>query len=166
VDAAVGRVGLDRTKRLQPPDTTTGTAWWPGSPRPGEAGPAVIVGHLDTRTGPAVFGGLSMLRPGDEVSVRRADGSTALFAVTKVALYRKDRFPTAAVYGPTRDAELRLITCGGTYDRGTDSYVGNVVAFASLRSTTVTPPRPALRSRPRPEPAGAGTPLPASARHR
>jgi hypothetical protein len=82
-----------------------------------------------------VFAALHELAPGDEVSVVRSDGSTAVFAVTQVAQYDKDAFPTDAVYGDLDHAGLRLITCGGTFDRGARSYVDNVVVFAELVAT-------------------------------
>ena len=137
VDASVGIVAVDRaTGALQPPSSDTETGWWPGSSSPGAAGPAVIVGHLDSRSGPAVFAGLSMLRPGDSVSVRRADGSTAVFRMRRLGVFAKSRFPTAEVYGRTANAQLRLITCGGAYDRAAQTYLGNLVVFADLVSTT------------------------------
>ena len=109
---------------------TSVAGWYTGSPRPGAIGPAVIAGHIDSRSGPGVFFHLSRLKPGDQVYVRRADGTLAVFRVTAVQMYLKDRFPTAAVYGPTPDAELRLITCGGTFDPARGSYLSNVVVYA------------------------------------
>jgi sortase (surface protein transpeptidase) len=90
------------------------------------------VGHIDSRTGPGVFFRLPELRPGDQVYVTRADGTLARFRVTAVQTYPKDHFPTQAVYGPVPDAELRLITCGGVFDRSRGSYLSNVVVFARL----------------------------------
>jgi sortase (surface protein transpeptidase) len=78
-----------------------------------------------------VFYHLSQLRTGDRVYIRRADGTLAAFSVTRVEMYSKDKFPTEAVYGPTPDAELRLITCGGTFDPALGSYLSNVVVFAT-----------------------------------
>ena len=106
--------------------------WYTGSPRPGAVGSAIIVGHIDTTGGPAVFYRLDELRPRDDVYVKRADGTTAEFRVTSVLEYLKDQFPTQKVYGPTPDAELRLITCGGVFDRSLGSYLSNVVIFARL----------------------------------
>ena len=136
VDAGVGTVAVDRAGVLQPPAGDTGTGWWPGSVRPGAVGPAVIVGHLDSRTGPAVFAGLSMLRPGDSISVGRADGSTAVFRTRRLGVFAKASFPTAEVYGRTGNAQLRLVTCGGGYDRSAQAYLGNLVVFADLVSVT------------------------------
>jgi sortase (surface protein transpeptidase) len=92
----------------------------------------VIAGDLDSTAGPAVFARLKELRVGDQVLVRRADGSTAAFAVTGSVQVAKNAFPTDAVYGPVADAQLRLITCGGVFDRRTGHYVDNVVVFARL----------------------------------
>ena len=105
--------------------------WYDRSPPPGATGPAVIAGHIDSVRGPAVFYRLSLLRPGDRVYVRRADGSVAVFGVTRVGLYLKDHFPTAEVYGSVPGPELRLITCGGTFDWARHSYLSNVVVYAT-----------------------------------
>jgi sortase (surface protein transpeptidase) len=108
--------------------------WYEGGPTPGESGTAVAVGHLDTRTGPAVFAPLSQLRPGRLVEVRRADGRTAVYTVDAVKTYEKAHFPNREVYGDRGRPELRLITCGGVYDRKA-GYAGNVVVFAHLTET-------------------------------
>jgi sortase (surface protein transpeptidase) len=104
--------------------------WYTGSPPPGAIGPAVIAGHIDSYRGPGVFFRLRELRPPDRVYVRRADGTLAIFRVTSVRTYPKDRFPTAAVYGPAPGAQLRLVTCGGVFDPGRRSYLSNVVVYA------------------------------------
>jgi sortase (surface protein transpeptidase) len=104
--------------------------WFTGSPRPGAIGSSVIAGHVDSYQGPGIFFRLRLLRPGAAVYVRQADGSVAVFAVTAVHLYRKARFPTESVYGPVPDPELRLITCGGIFDRAAGSYLSNVVVDA------------------------------------
>ena len=127
-------LGLTADGTLQVPSTTSVAGWYTGSPRPGAIGPAVIAGHVDSRHGPGIFFHLSQLKPGDRVYVRRADGTLAVFRVTEVQLYLKDRFPTAAVYGPTPDAELRLITCSGTFDPARRSYLSNVVVYAMQAS--------------------------------
>jgi sortase (surface protein transpeptidase) len=133
VSASVVRLGLERDGTLQVPDFGV-TGWYTGGPAPGETGPAVIAGHIDSRRGPAVFYRLRELRPGDEVAVERADGSTVRFAVHGVAQYPKRTFPTEAVFGPSPDPLLRLITCGGTFDRSRESYVDNIVVTARLAS--------------------------------
>lgn len=110
-----------------------GTAgWYDQGPRPGQPGPAVILGHVDSKSGPAVFYQLQTLRPGDTVRVGLADGRTLTFRVQRLQRYPKDQFPTEAVYFPTLDRELRLITCGGTFDYARGSYLDNVVVYATL----------------------------------
>ena len=130
VNATLIRLGLLASGALQVPSDSSVAGWYTGSSRPGATGPAVIAGHIDSRTGPAVFYRLAGLRPGDKVYVRRADGTLVVFHVTKVAAFPKSAFPTGAVYDPTPDAELRLITCGGTFDTRTGSYLSNVIVFA------------------------------------
>ncbi len=125
-------LGLQRNGALQVPSSTAVAGWFTGSPRPGAIGAAVIAGHVDSRSGPGIFFWLRILRPGDRVYVGRADGTMAVFTVTEVRKFAKDQFPTAAVYGPAPDAELRLITCGGVFDRSLGSYLSNVVVFARL----------------------------------
>ena len=119
-------------KTIQVPASTTVAGWFTGSPRPGAIGSAVIAGHVDSRTGPAIFFWLRAMRPGERIYVGRADGTLAVFAVTSVRMYAKGDFPTAAVYGPVPDAELRLITCGGVFDKSLGSYLSNVVVYARL----------------------------------
>jgi len=108
-------------------------AWYKLSPTPGSPGPAVISGHVDSAAqGRSVFYNLGDLRPGDKVLVTRADGLVAVFRVDGVRHYPKDHFPSLLVYGNTRHAALRLITCGGPFDYATGHYVDNIVVFASL----------------------------------
>ena len=130
VQTRLVHLGLAASGALQVPSTTAVAGWYTGSPRPGAIGPAVIAGHIDSHVGPGVFFRLSQLRPGRPGLRRRADGTLAVFRVTAVRSYAKDRFPTAAVYGPTPDAELRLITCGGTFDPQLGSYLSNTVVYA------------------------------------
>jgi Sortase domain len=125
-------LGLTRSGALQVPDTTTVAGWFTGGPRPGATGSAVIAGHVDSKTGPGIFFWLRVLKPGDKIYIGRADGTMAVFAVTRVHQYAKDKFPTAAVYGAIPDPELRLITCGGIFDRSIGSYLSNIVVFARL----------------------------------
>jgi sortase (surface protein transpeptidase) len=130
VQTSLVHLGLTSAGTLQVPSSTAVAGWYDGGPRPGAIGPAVIAGHIDSYSGPGVFYHLSQLTPGDRVYVRRADGSLAVFRVTAVRSYAKTRFPSLAVYGPTPDAELRLITCGGTFDYQTRSYRSNTVVYA------------------------------------
>ena len=125
-------LGVNKNGTLQVPSSTAVAGWYTGSPRPGTVGSAIIAGHVDSRSGPGIFFWLRTLRPGDRVYVGRADGTMAVFTVTRIKRFAKDQFPTAAVYGPVPDAELRLITCGGIFDRSLGSYLSNVVVFARL----------------------------------
>lgn len=124
-------LGLAQGGAMQVPSSTTVAGWYTGSPRPGAVGSSVIVGHIDSKTGPGVFYKLTELHSGDDVFVKRADGTTAEFRVTSTQTYLKDRFPTQTVYGPTPDAELRLITCGGAFDPATGHYLSNIVVYAT-----------------------------------
>ncbi|MBN1096226.1 class F sortase [Blastococcus sp. TML/C7B] len=132
LDAAVAGTGLDRAGALAVPADPALAGWYAAGPAPGLPGPAVLAGHVDWAGRPAVFAGLHRLAPGDEVVVDRADGTSARFAVDRVLRAPKKAFPTAVVHGPTSGAELRLITCGGAFDRATGSYADNVVVFARL----------------------------------
>jgi sortase (surface protein transpeptidase) len=130
VSTSLVHLGLTSAGALQVPPTTAVAGWYTGGPRPGAIGSAIIAGHIDSVAGPGVFYRLSQLQPGDRVYVRRADDTLAVFAVTQVESYQKDAFPTAAVYGAVPDPELRLITCGGTFDYSTKSYLSNTVVYA------------------------------------
>jgi sortase (surface protein transpeptidase) len=132
VRSGLVHLGLTSSGALQVPPTTAVAGWYTGSVRPGAIGAAVIAGHIDSVSGPGVFFRLRLLRPGERVYVRRADGSLAVFEVTAVHSYLKTRFPTMAVYGPVPAAELRLITCGGTFDYATGHYLSNVIVYADL----------------------------------
>jgi sortase (surface protein transpeptidase) len=132
VDTRLERLGLDKTGALQPPADPQEAGWFAAGPAPGEVGPAVIAGHVDSKHGPAVFYRLARLRAGDRIFVERSDGTTVIFRVRSVETYPKASFPTAQVYGPTPEAALRLITCGGRFDRSRQSYEDNVVAYAAV----------------------------------
>ncbi|GAB7107329.1 hypothetical protein JCM4814A_56430 [Streptomyces phaeofaciens JCM 4814] len=142
IDAPVMELRLDGKGRLPaPPEEDTNlVGWYATGPAPGERGTAVAVGHLDTDTDRAVFWGLSQLAPNHPVQVRRADGRIAVYTVDKLRTYEKARFPNKEVYGDRGRAELRLITCGGAFDRRT-GYAGNLVVFAHL-VTVKEPDRP------------------------
>jgi len=130
VDAPLTGAGLDAGGALLPPADPALAGWYTGGPAPGHPGPAVIAGHVDWAGRPGVFARLDELRAGAEVLVGRADGSTARFTVTRVVHRAKADFPVDEVYAPTSGAELRLITCGGAFDRSRGSYEENVVVFA------------------------------------
>jgi Sortase domain len=135
IDGPLEELGADPvTRELAAPDDPSVAGWYAAGVVPGDTGPAVVGGHVDSRAGPGVFFGLRGLVPGDLVEIRRSDGRTARFTVTDVRLYPKDRFPTEAVYGPAPAPELRLVTCGGTFDRAERSYADNVVVNAVLAS--------------------------------
>jgi sortase (surface protein transpeptidase) len=125
------KLGVTAQGTLQVPTSTSVAGWYTGSPRPGDVGSSVIAGHIDSYLGPGVFFRLRLLDPGDLVYVREANGTLAVFRVNSVHVYPKNHFPTAAVYGPSPDAELRLITCGGLFDHATGSYLSNVVAYTT-----------------------------------
>jgi hypothetical protein len=125
--------GTIQVPPLNDPPLTNEAAWYKYSPTPGQLGPSIIEGHVDSLSaGPSVFFRLGDLTPGDLVYVTLADRRVAVFKVTGVRLYPKDRFPTSTVYGNTDYAALRLITCGGSFDEQSHHYDSNVVAFASL----------------------------------
>ena len=126
------RLGRLPDGSIQVPRDWNTAGWYDRGPRPGQPGPAVIIGHVDSRTGPAVFFRLRALRPRDIVRVGLADGRILVFRVQRVERYPKNEFPTEAVYFPTLDRELRLITCGGEFDYARGSYRDNVVVYATL----------------------------------
>jgi hypothetical protein len=124
------RLGLTAEDQLQVPATTAVAGWYTGSARPGAVGPAVIAGHIDSSQGPGVFARLRQLHADDRIFVRRADATLAVFRVVTVRTYGKPRFPTRLVYGPAAGAQLRLITCGGTFDSSLHTYLSNVIVYA------------------------------------
>jgi sortase (surface protein transpeptidase) len=115
---------------LAAPDDFGRAGWFSEGPAPGERGPAVIVGHVDSRDGPGVFHRLAELRAGDLVEVTRTDATVTRFAVTDTFEAPKDAFPTQAVYGPTAGPTLRLVTCTGAFDRAARHYVSNLIVYA------------------------------------
>ena len=127
-------LGLTSSGALEVPSSTSVAGWYTGSAKPGAIGSAIIAGHIDSVSGPGVFFRLSELRAGDMVYVKRSDATLVEFRVTSVQIYLKERFPTEAVYGPTPDAELRLITCGGAFDSATGHYLSNIVVYATEAS--------------------------------
>lgn len=133
------RLGRNTDGTMQVPNLMTSAneaAWYKYSVTPGQIGTAVIEGHVDSHQGPAVLFRLGALHPGNHISVTRADGITAVFRVTGVREYDKDKYPANIVYAPAHYAALRLITCGGGFDDVTGHYLGSVVVFASLVSSS------------------------------
>jgi sortase (surface protein transpeptidase) len=133
VRSSLDRLGRARDKTVEVPTRWEVAGWYAAGTRPGDPGSAVILGHVDSKRGPAVFFRLRELREGDEIQVGRADGSTIRFVVERVAQYDKQRFPTDEVYYPTLTPALRLVTCGGEFDATAGHYRSNVIVFATLR---------------------------------
>jgi LPXTG-site transpeptidase (sortase) family protein len=136
IDASSSLIPLglnpDQTITVPPVSTPQQASWYKLGPTPGAAGPAVILGHINGDGQEGVFAKLNQLKPGDQVKVTRQDGKTAVFTVTKLQQVAKNAFPTRDVYGDTTDAELRLVTCGGAFDKSKRSYVDSIIAFATL----------------------------------
>ncbi|GIF41820.1 class F sortase [Actinoplanes xinjiangensis] len=132
VTAAVIGLGQRADGTMQVPGDARSVGWYTRAPAPGALGPAILAGHVDYQDQPGTFARLADLKPGDTVNVGRADGSMAMFAVTKVERHPKNRFPTAAVYGAIDHAGLRLITCGGDFDPAAGHYEDNIVVYATL----------------------------------
>lgn len=130
VDAALVPLGLDAAGVLQPPADPADPGWFTGGPGPGETGPMVVAGHVDSRRGPGVFARLADVPVGAQALVTAADGRVERYRVTWVERFPKAGFRTGLVYGPTPLPELRLVTCGGDFDDGTGHYVDNVVVGA------------------------------------
>ncbi|MEV4674533.1 class F sortase [Actinomadura sp. NPDC049382] len=136
VRAPLVRLGLDADGSVQVPraDRPGEAGWYDLGPAPGERGAAVLLGHVDSAAGAAVFYDLGRLRPGHRVEVTRADGRVAVFTVESVERVAKDRFPTQRVYGPLDRPGLRLVTCGGPFDRAARGYRDNVIVYATETS--------------------------------
>ncbi|MFI6039956.1 class F sortase [Streptomyces sp. NPDC051315] len=134
VDAPFTDLSIGPKGELEAPpaNNTNLVGWHAKGASPGEKGTAIIAGHVDTATAPAVFAELSELKKGDVFHVRRADGRQASFVVYDAETFDKDRFPDGRVYGDTDDAQVRLITCAGDYDRSARDYTANLVVFARL----------------------------------
>lgn len=134
VQSGLVPLGMQGDGTMQVPVNADTVGWFTGAPTPGALGPSVLAGHVDWHGKKGAFANLTKLIAGDEITVRRQDGRTAVFAVTKVGRYPKDKFPTQNVYGAIGNAGLRLITCGGEFDPATHHYLDNIVVFADLRS--------------------------------
>lgn len=158
INQRVVELGVSGTT-LQVPTQYSDVGWWRDGPAPGERGATVMVGHVDSETGPAVFYQLSGLRRGDRIVVRSEDNSRSVFAVHKVVAYARDEFPSGRVYRSDGKPALHLVTCGGSFDTEIGQYTSNVVAFAPLIKR-VPPPnakkpasegahRPAARQKPK-----------------
>jgi hypothetical protein len=135
VTVSLSTLGLNPDGTVEVPTDFRQPGWFRLGPTPGQVGSAVILGHVDNHQGPAVFYQLRSLMAGDKVDVRLANGMTARFAVTSVAMYPKQQFPAQQVYGSHGFSALQLVTCGGTFDARTGSYLSNVVVYTSLVAT-------------------------------
>jgi Sortase domain len=131
VDSSLMALGLRSDRTMQVPPGAFPAGWYTGGPTPGELGPAVIAGHVDSR-GPGVFYRLHQMRAGDLITVTRADGRKPVFRVQRVRQFPKHQFPTRLVYGNVAHPALRLITCGGSFNSQSGHYDDNIVVFADL----------------------------------
>ncbi|KOG41966.1 class F sortase [Streptomyces decoyicus] len=136
VDAPFTQLTIGPTGQLDAPPAGDKNlvGWFKDGAAPGERGSAIIAGHVDTKTGPAVFLQLESLKPGSTINITREDGVIATFKVDSVETFNKARFPSDRVYADAPTAQLRVITCGGAYDRKVKDYVDNIVVFAHLAS--------------------------------
>jgi LPXTG-site transpeptidase (sortase) family protein len=132
IDTPLITVGRRADNTLQVPEPASVAGWYRDGPTPGETGPSVIVGHVNSSKGPAVFWRLGQIKPGDIIDVKRRDGKTTKFKVHAVKQFEQNNFPTHEVYGNIDHAGLRLITCGGNFNRLTGQYSHNTVVYASL----------------------------------
>jgi LPXTG-site transpeptidase (sortase) family protein len=126
--------GLNPDRTIQVPDVHTPmqASWYTFSSKPGDPGPAVILGHVDGDRKPGIFYQLHTMKPGQRVIIERSDGTRLTYAVTKVWKTDKDEFPADVVYGATPGSELRLITCGGAWEGGQTGYADNIIVNARL----------------------------------
>jgi sortase (surface protein transpeptidase) len=129
-------LNADETIQVPPVSTPMQAGWYVNGPTPGETGPAIILGHVDGNKHAGIFHRLREMKAGEEVLVDREDGTVLRFVVSKVDQTPKDRFPTEAVYGDTEGPELRLITCGGAFDRAAHNYLDNIIVYAVLQADT------------------------------
>ena len=132
----LSELGLNPDHTVQVPANFQEPGWYKFGPSPGQLGSSVILGHVDSYEGPAVFFRLRSLKPGDHVIVSLADGVITHFVVRQIAMYPKANFPTLQVYGAHGYSGLQLVTCGGVFDSQTRSYLSNLVVYTSLVSTS------------------------------
>jgi LPXTG-site transpeptidase (sortase) family protein len=132
IDAPFVELGLQSNGKIQVPEGGSEVGWYKYGPTPGEIGPSVVVGHLNTINGAAVFYDLNKLETGDKFEIEREDGKTAKFEVISKEVVPQDNFPTEKIYGPTNFAAIRLITCHGTYQRDKGHYSDDLVVYGKL----------------------------------
>ncbi len=135
--APIVKTGLEKDGSLHVPSSPDQTGWYSLGTRPGDIGPAVITGHYDSKFGPGILYNLKNIKAGDQIQVVRDDGTVAVFAVDRLALYPQDNFATQEVYGSIESAGLRIITCAGTYSKKTGHYSDDLVVYATLRQVLV-----------------------------
>jgi Sortase domain len=139
LNVSLSSLGLNSDGTVQVPTDIQQPGWFRLGPTPGQAGSAVILGHVDSYQGPAVFFNLRTLVAGDQVNVTLADGAITHFDVTSVAMFTKTQFPDQQVYAPHSYSALQLVTCGGAFDSATGHYLSNIVVFTTLTSVTPAP---------------------------
>ncbi|MEU8648234.1 class F sortase [Streptomyces sp. NBC_01558] len=145
IDQPLTSLRVQQDGHLAAPSEPEQIGWWSDGPRPGNPGATVIVGHVDSTTGPAAFYNLSTLHPGDKVTLLRKDRSTISFTIRALRQYEKDAFPDSQVYATSGPPALHLITCSGAYDRGRGEYQDNLVVYATLTSAASASPSRAAR---------------------
>lgn len=133
-ESSLVALGLNKDQTIQVPPVSQPmqAGWYDGAPTPGEKGPAIVLGHVDGAGKPGIFYKLREVAVGDEVLVDREDGKTVRFVVHETQQVAKKDFPTERVYGDTERPELRLITCGGIFDKGARSYQDNIIVYATM----------------------------------
>jgi sortase (surface protein transpeptidase) len=139
IDAGLVDLGVDASGAMQVPTDGASIGWYDRSPTPGQNGPTVLAAHVSWNARPAVFFDLATVQVGQPVTLTRADGAAVTYRVTGVDSYPKDRFPTLQVYGNTTTPQLRLITCGGTFDAAAGHHRDNVVVYAAMDHTAPAP---------------------------
>lgn len=136
VAVSLSQLGTNPDGTVEVPSDPNQPGWFRKGPTPGQRGSAVILGHVDSQAGPAVFFRLGSLRRGNRVIVKLADRAVARFVVVAVAMYPKSRFPARRVYGPHNYSALQLVTCGGKFDHSTGHYRSNIVVYTRLAAST------------------------------
>ncbi|NNN20898.1 MAG: class F sortase [Acidimicrobiales bacterium] len=131
VSANLTQLGLNPDGTVQVPSSWYVPGWYRFGATPGQQGSAVILGHVDSVQGPAVFYSISQLKQGDIVSVGLSDGIVAHFSVTNVEMFQKSNFPDSSVYGNNGSSDLNLVTCGGAFDYQSHHYLSNVVVYTT-----------------------------------
>jgi sortase (surface protein transpeptidase) len=137
IDTSVGTLGLQPDHQIMVPTSTHVVDWYIDGPTPGRIGSAVILGHVDSFRGPGTFFYLKLLKAGNTITVKLADGTVTHFVVTRVMEYAKTSFPDRLVYGSHGFRSLELVTCGGVFDHDTGHYESNIVVFSRLVSVNV-----------------------------